>query len=626
MKQLHQILKPLVKTVAWFRTAFADKAVVESDQCEVEHLLLYHGLTGSRPEHERQFKDVRQDVEDSIKAKSALSLSIALKLYPLWWEDRLRSIFAELESKYSSDILSLLVSGCEQKAEAENFCPLFYKDWKSRANAANVLAQFNARAYLPQLIASLQDSAVSTQPAFCHISYALGSFDCSQAYEGILPYLSSENAWFRVDAARALVRMLSVIRAGDQDDTNKASANKTDGKLCVEELEKTLAKGLLDRHVLSDYSASTIAKGVSMQSWLGSKDLLLSEAACEAISLIVRSAQEEANQDIVESCHLHSLLPTLIDKCTQEDSRTVRMLLALHYLLLWWQDMLDMRGTSFAMDVLGASYKEIFDSAQSILTVQNASPLIVSMLAEPDKKAIEAISFDQAAAIELIGELPAVDLAKYLLPFLSLNSKYLDEALVASKHISDTNLSQAIVRLVSELVDLDNRCQRVKSAIPVFEDNPQAAKSYWLALKALSAQNGPEVYDLLLKCLDDFAPDKREVALESLMSIVSHDQPTQILKVKVMDMLNDGYVPAKLQAIRAVGVLNDPDMISYLLPLLNAKEASVSREAAISLEILAGSGHKAAVVTALEIALKSTKDVYLHDKLNVLLRGVQSIA
>jgi hypothetical protein len=57
----------------------------------LEHFMLYHGLVGSSPENSRSFKDLRADLRDAVKHQSAVEMSIALKVPPLWWDDKLAS-------------------------------------------------------------------------------------------------------------------------------------------------------------------------------------------------------------------------------------------------------------------------------------------------------------------------------------------------------------------------------------------------------------------------------------------------------------------------------------------------------------------------------------------------------
>src|SRR6202522_4204351 len=66
------------------------------DDHAMEHMVFYHGLTGSSPENEKETKLVRADIKEAISNKSGTALSLALKLSPTIWQDRLQAIVVEL--------------------------------------------------------------------------------------------------------------------------------------------------------------------------------------------------------------------------------------------------------------------------------------------------------------------------------------------------------------------------------------------------------------------------------------------------------------------------------------------------------------------------------------------------
>src|SRR5262249_5871675 len=153
----------------------------------------------------RKFRDVRADIIEAVGKGSSVELSIALKLPPLWWEDKLQSVLAEMDADNRNLAIAALLPANSDDEQPPAADPLRNDDWRVRANAANLLAYLKVDAALPRMAEALEDAATgSSKPAFCHIAYALGRLRREQARQALLPHLYSEEPWFRVDAARAL--------------------------------------------------------------------------------------------------------------------------------------------------------------------------------------------------------------------------------------------------------------------------------------------------------------------------------------------------------------------------------------------------------------------------------------
>ena len=101
------LLDTIAKRLRRVAFSFREKPQAKVDDYVLEHFLLYHGLVGSSPENQRAFRDVRQDIFLAIENKSSLQLGIALKVQPLWWEDKLQRIFKELIENPSTRDLAL---------------------------------------------------------------------------------------------------------------------------------------------------------------------------------------------------------------------------------------------------------------------------------------------------------------------------------------------------------------------------------------------------------------------------------------------------------------------------------------------------------------------------------------
>src|SRR6516164_9198128 len=137
------ILDTLVKRARQAFLALREKAPVTIDESVLEHMLLYHGLIGSGPENQREFRDVRADIIAAINRQSPITLAIALKLPPLWWEDKLKSIFAELYGETKAvavRLITQLLTASADQYQDQGISSISKGDWRIRANAAILLA------------------------------------------------------------------------------------------------------------------------------------------------------------------------------------------------------------------------------------------------------------------------------------------------------------------------------------------------------------------------------------------------------------------------------------------------------------------------------------------------------
>src|ERR1700691_3612315 len=142
MIMVANLIASLVNCVCRLASAFHEKPSTEVDDFELEHLLIYHGLVGSSPEDERRYRDVRADILGALKSRSSLNLAIALRLPPLYWESKLKTIFDPIIKTNPLSIVETLLPAIETKAWTKSQDPLRHEDWRGRANAARGLGFF----------------------------------------------------------------------------------------------------------------------------------------------------------------------------------------------------------------------------------------------------------------------------------------------------------------------------------------------------------------------------------------------------------------------------------------------------------------------------------------------------
>ena len=194
----------IVKRINSVFSHFREKTAVEIEDFELEHFLLYHGLIGSSPEGQRDFRDVRADFLAAVKNKSSVQMGITLKLTPLFWEDKLKSIAAEVKETQKDSIIACLMPDNRDGMLAPNQNPPFAEDWRVRANAAMLIAYVGSPNATEVLTNSLNDTAGSARSAFCHTALALAAIKTPTALSAVEPYVFADEPWFRVDSVNAI--------------------------------------------------------------------------------------------------------------------------------------------------------------------------------------------------------------------------------------------------------------------------------------------------------------------------------------------------------------------------------------------------------------------------------------
>ncbi len=565
------------------------KAVV--DDFELEHFLIYHGLVGTTPDNQRDFRDVRADIQQALETRSASQLSIALKIPPLWWSEKLAAIVLELTNKDDNKqiLIDLLLPADDDNADP-NIVPVCNSDWRVRANAAGILADLHYKQASQRLGKLLDDTTYDGKVSFAHISYALGRLGTEQAKEALLPYLHNEESWLRVDAARALALWPSVVIAHD------------------------LSDALLAKHPLQDYMCIAVARQHKPAELLQNNDPIIHQAALEMVIQVVEATNQTFNNDIGFDLGLPECWP-IISKDTTPAPRQIRASLMLANWLKKNQEQL-------ADPNIDAQIQNILDGFANKTTAER----IVSCLSDQSKNSNDALGQMRHAAY-LAGRLGIVDASENLEKALDNNSPITNEAIDALSLLKDKQAVPRLIALLHKSVDLDERTAQALSAQPVVEEDASKALTYWTILRALGMLATKDSYDLLFKASADFAADKRQMALDSLLSVISADpslaEGDNCARL-IDEATNDPSSVVKVVAYKAVGQLGLANLIGKTVnAVCQSKEASIKRQAKATLLQLAAKGHGDAVCQALEQKIKTEFDPYQRQDLEKLLSSAR---
>ncbi|MGH9551804.1 MAG: HEAT repeat domain-containing protein, partial [Terriglobales bacterium] len=235
----------------------------------------------------------------------------------------------------------------------------------------------------------------------------------------------------------------------------------------------------------------------------------------------------------------------------------------------------------------------------------------------------QCLSVNLKQAIALSGDLKLEAAVAPLITLAQSTTSLRDDAIEALGTIGAQEAAKPLLALSKTLVELSQRTALPLSKQPVVEDDPVAVKTYWQILKALATATSPATLEYLLEAACDYAPDKREQAVSSLVpAFLSLNKPAaqkpEVVKA-IHTALSDPSAPVRLAALIAAGQVHDPQFIPEIIKLTESRESSVSKQAFCVLETLSESGYRPAVTAQLEERIRTHSDDYRKKQLSEFL-------
>lgn len=534
----------LVKRFRRLASGLKEKPTAQLEEFEFEHFLLYHGLVGSSPENEKSFREVRADINEAVRNNSPVQLSIALKLPPLWWDDKLETIFLEMAATTGNTGIDCLLPSTTEQMEVDDARPLRHSDWRVRSNAARVCAAINATAALPEMILGLRDQSPERRAAFCHLAYSLGRLGGEEARLAIKDFLFHEQDWFRVDAAGALANWPAAIVAHD------------------------LMTAMLKTHRLSDYAAVAVARKHKPRTFMEHSDQTVQDGGVEMVINLLEAVRNTFPPETAYELGVAHSLPTVCELARKHP--TPRRLRAAMQLSTFLAD----------NDQISMAERD-----ETIALLENSVQKTVSewlSQSNPNKVTTPGYAGEILHALWLSGEGSQTDVLPYVVPMLKPGSPWLRPAIETAGKLGNAQVAADLVALARQTVQPDDRSKREASKQPVFEDDEEGAKTYWQILKALGLLPSPDSYALLVTATSDFTPDKRSQALQSLNRVMLDPQFTERrteFQNIVSERLSDPAVAVRIAALDAAGVHNLVDLLPQTIKLVESKEVSVYKQA-----------------------------------------------
>lgn len=531
---------------------FREKPSVQIDEIELEHLMFYHGLIGTSPQDQPSFKDIKLDLTLAIRAKSPLQMAIALKLSPLYFEDKLTSYFADLDAAEKEAALITLLPNTDNSPWPNNHDPLGHEDWRVRSNAALILSSLGHEAAIERIIDALNDTANNGKPSFFHFTRALAKLGGERARKALIAHINNREQWFQIDVAAALAHWPLAMVA------------------------QPLTQIVLASDIFADYLAVSVSCHHPPLALLENESEAIQDIGCQIVIGLIEAGKQTFANDPLLNVRLSECLDRAYDLALhRRNPRSVRAALTLAKWLGKSEQIEVIRNN----DEITATLSKIIRSVNSLGTQPTAIQ-----------------SNEIKHAIKLCGAFKLSQLVPDLLALAANGDQWQDEIIQALADIGDSTAATELVKLAYKLVNIEDRIVRAKSKQSVEEENPQAAKTYWLILKALGSMPSPAAEEFLCRAVHDFAPDKRQEALISLgrlAPLMAAEQKSKLKKI-VQEALADSAAPVQVAALQLVPDLNGASFPATVLALSRSKEPSINRQAFATFATLLRNGDQEA--------------------------------
>ena len=608
------LLNKLISTARRVAFYLKEKPTLTIDDHVLEHMIFYHGLTGSRQENEKSTNIVKADIKEALARQNSAELSLALKLPPVLWKDGLENIIAAFERDKQQLLIRMLLPMDEDgnlllKSDNKSFA-VIHEDWQIRANAANILALLKAKEAVPLLTESLNSDTADSALSFCYVAYALGKLKGQEAKEALEIQLLNSDPWLRVDVAGALSYFEFDIVA------------------------QPLAKVLMQEQEALDYLAYAISRRHKPQDFLQSNSLEIIKAGGLMVLGIIEAAENSFTSDLVIETESHLCL-SLLTELAQKEADPILTDAAINLCdwLISKKDLLKNLAVN-NVDYSTSNFEEPLKEYQNTLTgiisnnVLKEKILNVLKIANSDPTKIEVA--DLIHAIKLAGRLDMDESQPLLFALLDLYKLDLEQALLiyiikalGQSSINREYISSRLIEYSKELINIEDRCQRKKSKQPVFEEHTIEAKIYWHILKTLAHLTTQNSVAFLAQALKDYAPDKRSCALESLMAIYEKNPNIKSLESIdqiLQDALKDPAPMMQLAALVSIAKLNRFGLIEDILPLIDIQENTVSKQALSVLDQISEADERTNLKVLLAEKYKTIKEEHKRKRIKDILQ------
>ena len=583
--RMKRVLAGLAGKMRRMASGFRDKPSLAVDDYVLEHFLLYNGLIGSVPENQPDYVDVRNDIVQAINDGSGHQLAIALKVAPLWWEERLEKVFNAIGQINPQGAVDCLLAERPDDDITGDTASLTHSDWRVRSNAARMLAVLECTDAVPRLAELLKEDSDSHKSAFCHIAYSLAKLGTDEARQALVEQIAHDEHWFRVDAAGALAHF------------------------DLQDVAVDLMNAMLTGCQFDDYMAVAISRKHHPAKFVELDDERVQEGLAEMSLALLKAMDGPFHSEQAIPAQLGELTPH-INKLAQNKPSARRLAAAIE---LNRRTGLDRNASQ--SQVRDLSRKEHYD--------------VVKACIENGKYSTAEECSELKHALALAGRFKLTELAPNVMPLLNSDCPVLQDAVSCIAALGHTEAAPLICKLIEEKINLGQRTSQAFSAHPVVESDKESTDFYWTALQALGSIPHESCVNLLSRAVNDYAPDKREQALLSLQNcLLTEDLKKGYggdLTALVRERLQDPSTQVQAAALNGIAQHKLLDLLPELIATVQSKEQLVQRKSVEALISLSNNGHKSEMKSALDAAISKEMDSNKKKRLSTVLTRIVEV-
>lgn len=584
---MKRVLAGLAGKMRRMASGFREKPTLAVDDYVMEHFLLYNGLIGSIPDDQPDYVDVRNEIVQAINDGSGHQLAIALKVAPLWWEDRLEKVFFAIAQINPEGALECLLAERPDDDITGDTAPLTHTDWRVRSNAARMLAVLEATEAVPRLIELLEENQENQKSAFCHIAHSLSRLGTDEARQALINKLDHDEHWFRVDVASSLANWQ------------------------LEDVAADLMKAMVAGSEFDDYMAVAISRKHNPADFFAFEDEEINEGLAEMAIAMVKALNGPF--------HAEPDLPTQLEEISEGINRLAK-------------ENPTARRIAAAIELNRHLQKGVVDPDDGQLrdlSRKEHYEVIKACLTDPKLTSSAEIN-EVKHALSLASKFKLTELAPQVMPLLNADSPVLLEATDCVAALGHVEAAPVIAELVEKKINLAQRGQQSFSAHPVLESDKQSTDFYWTALKAMGSLPDKSSLDILSKAVNDYAPDKREQALLSLQTILLTEEMKKAykgdLEALLRERIQDPSAQVQSAALTGVAQHNLVSLLPEALEAIHSKTQAVFAKAFDALLSLAKNGHKKAVRAAIESSLSKEFDANKKRRLSSIINRLERVS
>jgi hypothetical protein len=350
-----------------------------------------------------------------------------------------------------------------------------------------------------------------------------------------------------------------------------------------------ISTALLTVNPLFDYAAVAVCETTDPLTLMSDGDPQVFSAGCQLIIGKVAAATNTFSLQLVYDLPFAEILKKLVPTLQEAPSLFgARAALSIYDL---WQAEHSKDRLPINEAVTGEQIAQLRELATSQAIIERTHE-VLKRQSPSQANNVELLELQHA--IYLCGYLKLSESEAFLLSLAENQHPLRIEAVTALGNIGSAECAPRLIVVANKLYPLAERTGLPKSRKPVHEEDREKSRLYWTILRSLGQLPDPRSADFLIDVAEDFAPDRREQALTSLLSLASNLSSAQRSKAIeiVSRSLDDPSTMMRAAALRGVAILNAVALLDRVVRYCDSQEPSINRQAFATLSSLSMTNHQ----------------------------------